>query len=479
MLRSQKLFIISTDTKKYFKNHMSNQLSEEIISSPNHPLSPDMISDNAKTVTSTLKKAGFEAYVVGGSVRDGFLGKRPKDFDVTTNATPEEVKALFTRNARIIGKRFRIVHVTFGFQTPKQEIIEVATFRSSADKSEEEVTVIKEENLSSTKISGTQLKNTHGMLIRDNVYGSLEDDAMRRDFTINSLYYDVEKNQIHDFHHGIKDLEENRIDIIGDPKTRYHEDPVRMLRAIRFASKLNMQITQRTAEPIYQMGHLLREVSNARMYDEMIKMMLMGYAKSTFNMMQQFNLIRYIFPSLDTILNSAEGKKYFKFLSRVFVGTDERMRENHKPNPKFLFACLLWPVLETTMLQRYPDPIHEPWSKFKIGLSRCAKAILMQQQKMTAPPNFIFEDIKKLWDLQMMMYHCDAPTAHILAESFYFKASLDFLEYRASADSRLVTIFRWWQELANRNPKLLQPRTRRQEGNIKPKRKRKSGGKSF
>lgn len=454
---------------------MSNQLLEEIIFSPNHPLSPDMISDNAKTVTRTLKKAGFEAYVVGGSIRDGYLGQNPKDFDVTTNATPEQVKTLFTKNARIIGKRFRIVHVTFGFQTPKQEIIEVATFRSSQDEMPEETnTEGKTNNKKAIQPNNSSiLKNNHGMLVRDNNYGNLQDDAMRRDFTINALYYDVENNEIHDFHQGVKDIIENRIDIIGDPETRYHEDPVRMLRAIRFASKLNMQITPRTADPIYQMGHFLREVSNARMFDEMSKMLLMGYAKVTFNMMLQFNLIRYIFPSLDTILNSPSGKKYFKFLTKVFEGTDARIRDNKKPNVKFLFACLLWPVFETTIAKRCPDIAKEPWSKLKILISRCANAVLLQQHQMTAYPNFIANDISNIWNLQIQMYHCDAQAAHSLGSSAYFKASIDFLEYRAAADQRLEDISNWWMELASRNPKLLQPKTKYTETNIKPKRSRK------
>lgn len=455
---------------------MSTKTSEEIISSPNHPLSPAMISDNAKTVTSTLKRAGFEAYVVGGSIRDGFLGKQPKDFDVTTNATPEEVKALFSRNARIIGKRFRIVHVTFGYQSQKQEIIEVATFRSAADKNEDSPQEEKQTAVDNRIISGTQLKNTHGMLIRDNVYGNLQDDALRRDFTINALYYDVEKNEIHDFHHGIQDLNAGLVDIIGEPQIRYQEDPVRILRALRFAAKLNMKITPRTADPIYKMGHLLRDVSNARMYDEMIKMLLMGYAQTTFNLMMQFNLIRYIFPTLDSILNSSKGRKYHKFISLVFDGTDSRIRDNHKPNPRFLFACLLWPVLETALLRKFPDPAREPWANIKKVLHRYGHEVLVQQHKLTAPPSFILEDIKKMWELQMLMYRCDAPTAGILADSSYFKASLDFLEYRASSDSRLQPLFRWWMELANRNPQLLQPKPRHSEGNIRPKRGKKFGG---
>jgi poly(A) polymerase len=424
------------------ENQVNVFLKEHAVLSDLHPVSASLISQNAINVVRTLKAAGFQAYIVGGAIRDIYLGVEPKDFDVATNATPEQVKGIFGRRARIIGRRFKIVHVVYAFGTSKEEIIEVTTFRGG----DEAVSSESQPARSSTRV----VSERTGMLVRDNSFGTIAEDVDRRDFSINALYYDPVSDIVYDFHNGIEDIKTQRIDIIGDPGTRYHEDPVRMLRAIRFSAKLEMMITPRTADPIYTMGKLLEDVSNARMYDEMGKMLLMGYARRTFEMMISFNLIRYLFPALDSLLVDKNASAMTKrFLNLVFDGTDLRMRNNRKPNAKFLFACLLWPVLVAELKDKvdlasgFVDSLNSTRIR---KITMAMDSVLEKQGAYTRYPNFIMEDIKNIWRFVINMQRRDLPEVKInsLITNANLKACYDFLQYRSGANFNMVPVYEHW-----------------------------------
>lgn len=294
-----------------------------IIPREKNPIRKSDISQNAVRVLRVLNDAGYEAYLVGGGIRDLILGRHPKDFDVTTNATPEQVKRLF-RNCRIIGRRFKIVHVVFA-----EEIIEVATFRGRGGDEDEEKGKRAERN---------------GMLVRDNLYGTLEEDADRRDFTINSVYWSAKDGSLRDFHNGLRDMREGRIDIIGDPDRRYHEDPVRMLRAVRFAAKLGMTITERTDEPIYALSHLLDEIAPARLFEEVLKLFVYGHAVRSLEELRKHHLFKELFPAVDALLDGPDGGNYEKFLNEVCASTDKRIQGGKPVTATFMYASLMWPA---------------------------------------------------------------------------------------------------------------------------------------
>ena len=260
-----------------------------IITRDEHDISRRDISDNALKVLYRLKDAGYQGFLVGGGVRDILLGKQPKDFDIATDAHPEQVHKLF-RNSILIGRRFRLVHVRFG-----REVIEVATFRASH---------LSSENSNQAKQSES------GMLLRDNVYGTVDDDAMRRDFTINAMYYNINGFTIHDFAGGIDDIEKRSIRMIGDPQARYREDPVRMLRAIRFAAKLDFEIESATAEPMHTLGHLLEPIPAARMFEEVLKLLLSGNGEQTYYLLRDYDLFKCLFPATDAAIENDETPEY-------------------------------------------------------------------------------------------------------------------------------------------------------------------------
>lgn len=291
-----------------------------------HNISRQDISENALKVLYRLHKSGYNAYLVGGGVRDLLLGKQPKDFDIATNATPEQIKALF-RNCRLVGRRFRLAHILFG-----REIIEVATFRGHHDNAN----------------ANTESKRSEeGMLLRDNVYGSIDEDAERRDFTVNALYYNIADFSVVDFAGGINDIAERRLQLIGDPETRYREDPVRMLRAVRFAVKLDFSIAPESCDPIAQYGHLLKDIPAARLFEECLKLFLGGDGKSTFKMLADTQLLYPLFPLLKPLLQQwDEDAPELRFMLMALASTDKRVRGDQKVTPAFVFAALLWPLLE-------------------------------------------------------------------------------------------------------------------------------------
>ncbi|MGH8806999.1 MAG: polynucleotide adenylyltransferase PcnB, partial [Noviherbaspirillum sp.] len=278
-----------------------------------HGINPQLLSPNAVRVTQTLQEAGFKAFVVGGAVRDLLLGVKPKDFDVATNATPEQVKRLF-RRAFIIGKRFQIVHVMFG-----QELIEVTTFRGAS--------------------AENAPKDEHGRVLRDNTFGEQHEDAVRRDFTINAMYYDPSSQTVLDYHNGIADIRNKTLRIIGMPEARYREDPVRLLRVVRFAAKLGFTIDPHTREPIQVMAPLINNVPAARVFDEMLKLLMSGHALACLQQLRKEGLHHGLLPLLDVVLEQPLGEK---FVTLALAGTDQRVREGKPVSPGFLFASLLW-----------------------------------------------------------------------------------------------------------------------------------------
>src|SRR6185369_4699422 len=306
-----------------------------------HGIDPDLVDDHALKVVATLQDAGYEAYIVGGAVRDMMLGLRPKDFDVATNATPEQVKSQF-RRAFIIGRRFRIVHVVFG-RGREHEVIEVSTVRAYLDASAAEQ-VSGNEKTSKAELAGkSHVVDASGRVLRDNVWGDQVEDAARRDFTVNALYYDPRTQIVVDYHGGIKDAKKRVLRMIGDPATRYREDPVRIIRVVRFAAKLGFEIEPKTRAPMRELAALLDNVPISRMFDEMIKLLQTGHALASLEELRKQGLHRGVFPILDVVLDEAhrhDGRE--RFVQLALADTDRRVGENKPVAPSFMLACMLW-----------------------------------------------------------------------------------------------------------------------------------------
>ena len=312
-----------------------------IIERDQHPVSRKNISPNALKVLYRLSDNGFAAFLVGGGVRDVLLGKQPKDFDIATDATPEQVRELF-RNARIIGRRFKIVHIRYG-----REIIETTTFRAH----HEQVNEI-QDNVSRRQITAMDsAHSTGGMILRDNVYGNIDEDAMRRDFTVNALYYTTDGFRILDFCNGLQDLEARKLRMIGDPEARYREDPVRMLRAIRFAAKLEFTIEEKTEAPIDELAPLLSSISPARLFDETLKLLCNGHARATFTLLCKYRVGEFLLTPTIEALDAADEIS-LRLVELALDNTDDRLAQGKSVTPAFLFAALLWPVLQLK-LQRF------------------------------------------------------------------------------------------------------------------------------
>ena len=300
--------------------HVSGEPSIKVLTNQEHSMLRAQITNSALKVISQLQQSGFQSYLVGGGVRDLLLGNKPKDFDIATDATPEEVRKIF-RNCRLIGRRFRLAHVFFG-----NEIIEVATFRGSP----------REGNSLAT------LKADSGILLRDNVYGSISEDANRRDFTINAMYYNATSCSIRDYTYGMEDLGKQLVRLIGDPEVRYREDPVRMLRAIRFSVKLRFDIEEKTAEPIRRLSCLLHHVPSARLYEEYLKMIQSGTGLETYHLMRKYGLFQELFPLIAYHFTSNHSSDVEKMLDKTFYLIDSRFREGRRPNIAFVFAAILF-----------------------------------------------------------------------------------------------------------------------------------------
>lgn len=370
------------------------------------------IDSNAIAVVERLTHAGYEAYLVGGAIRDLLMQKTPKDFDIATNATPQQIKKLF-RQARIIGRRFKLVHIPF-----HRDIIEVSTFRAHEP------------------IHTNLQTNDRGMLIEDNVYGTLEQDAWRRDFTANSLYYQVETGAIIDFTQGFRDIQNKRICIIGEPNTRYHEDPVRMLRAVRFSAKLNFTIAEDTVTPITNLNHLLTQVSGSRLFDEMLKLYQSGNAYKVQKLLDQYGLFQQLFP-----MNALLPKHYpmSAFLDLALESTDTRVKERKPVNPAFLFAVILWFPMQARakMLQKSGvDPMP--------ALDQAYSQIISEQNKIIMIPKRHAQVIRDIWYLQTQFVKRNSSKIYHLYQHPRFRAAYDFFVLRALAHDESLDLAKWW-----------------------------------
>jgi poly(A) polymerase len=435
---------------------VKTELSLNIIPRDQHSVSRDQISDNALKVLYRLHKAGYEAYLVGGGVRDILLGKSPKDFDIATNATPEQIKTLF-RNCRLIGRRFRLAHIMFG-----RDIIEVATFRGHHQEPEKQVSA----------------QSTEGMLLRDNVYGSIDEDAERRDFTINAMYYSIGDYSIHDYANGLKDLEAGMVRLIGDPEVRYREDPVRMLRAIRFASKLDMDISFETADPINHMAPLLASIPSARLYEESLKLLQSGHGLDTYDLLREFSLFEHLFPVIAEQFTDEEESKTERMIDLVLESTDARVVEEKRINPAFMFAAMLWYPLEA-----YAERLMESRKlSYYDAILEASNYILDEQVKSTAIPRRHTATIREIWQLQLRLPRRHGKRAFRLLELNKFRAGFDFLEMRGEIEGGdTQQLAQWWHTFQHTNRNVRQsmvndldapkdkPRRRRRTSNKKRK----------
>ncbi len=356
---------------------------------------------------------------MGGGVRDLLLGREPKDFDIATNAHPEEINKLF-RNSHLIGRRFKLVHVRFG-----REIIEVATFRSGH-----------------AAASADMGRMEDGMILRDNVYGNLEDDAWRRDFTINSLYYDIRDFSVVDYTGGVSDLEKGLLRIIGDAEQRYQEDPVRMLRAVRFAAKLGFCIHTDSEEPLSRLGDRLEAVPAARLFDEMLKLFLSGYAVETFELLRHYDLFRYLFPDTDTCLAKEEKGFPHMLVAKGLLNTDDRVAVGKPVTPAYLFAVLLWEPVRELAATLQAKGFSEIQSLQQAG----DKVIAAQIQRVSLPKRFS-QQTREIWAMQARLKRRNGKQAERLFEQARFRAAYDFLLLRAeSGEDELQPLADWWTE---------------------------------
>lgn len=394
-----------------------------IVPRDQHCLSRRDISEPAKKVLSRLNSAGFEAYLVGGGVRDLLLQGKPKDFDIGTNATPEEVHDLF-RNSRLIGRRFRIVHVLFG-----REVIEVTTFRGNAGSAD------------SDQDDDPRETSEHGLLLSDNIYGTQEEDALRRDFTVNALYYCVRDFSVHDFTGGMEDLRNRTLRLIGDPETRYREDPVRMLRAIRFAAKLDFAIDPATATPIREHADLLSHIPPARLFEEVLKLFSAGYAEDSYHLLQEYNLFAPLFPETAAALAAGESDEV---ILAALANTDRRIREGKPVTPYFLYGAILWPALKLEWERRQSDG--EPTYQ---ALHQAAGDVIARQIRATSIPRRFSIPMKEVWDLQARLPKRRGKRAELLLGHPRFRAAYDFLLVREAAGEQTQGLGQWWTEFQN------------------------------
>ncbi|MBS0896772.1 polynucleotide adenylyltransferase PcnB [Pantoea dispersa] len=402
-----------------------------VIPRESHNISRKDISENALKVLYRLNKAGYEAYLVGGGVRDLLLGKKPKDFDVTTNATPEQMRKLF-RNCRLVGRRFRLAHVMFG-----PEVIEVATFRGHHQ----------EESVDDR--NGSQ-RGQNGMLLRDNIFGNIEDDAQRRDLTINSLYYSVADFTVRDYVGGLQDLQEGTIRMIGDPETRYREDPVRMLRVVRFAAKLDMSIAAETAEPIPRLATLLNDIPPARLFEESLKLLQAGYGYRTYLMMREYQLFQPLFPTLARNFTEQGDSPMERMLAQVLKNTDTRLHNDMRVNPAFLFAAMFWyPQLESA-----EQIAQESGLTYFDAFALSMNETLDEACRALAIPKRITTLIRDIWQLQLRMSRRHGKRAWKLMEHPKFRAAYDLLALRAEVENNaeLLRLSQWWGEFQSAVP---------------------------
>lgn len=403
------------------------------------------LSPNTLIVLNKLTSEGFKAYAVGGCVRDKLLGITPKDFDVVTNATPEQIKQCF-KNCRLIGRRFRLAHIVFG-----RELIEVATFRghhTSAPQNtsdEDEPTEITTQRRQSKDPLSKQ--SDAGQLLRDNIFGTIEEDAARRDFSFNAMYFDAQDESILDFANGMQAIENSRIEMIGNSEVRFREDPVRMIRAIRFACKLQMQIPDDLASSIRKNAHLLSNIPPARLFEEVNKLLLSGKGLITFEKLLSHNLFAVLFPLLMPLLTHTQNKEYL-FVSRVLENTDKRINNDQGVTPAFLYASLLWyPTEERAQEHRFESSLahHD-------ALSLAAADVVQQQCRRIMIPKRFSIPMREIWALQLRLQRRQGKRCLTLLTHPKFRAAYDFLLLRGEIEGgELLELAQWWTELQQAN----------------------------
>ena len=399
-----------------------------IIPRAQHIVTRAQISENALKVLHRLKEAGYASLLVGGCVRDLMLGREPKDFDVVTDARPEQIRKLF-HNARVIGRRFRLVHVRFGW-----DIIEVATFRAIPRDISEEPLATEEE------AEGEDVENSPPAEAPDhNVFGSQEEDAVRRDFTVNALYYDIHDFSVIDYVGGVPDLKAGILRVIGDPETRYREDPVRMLRAVRFAAKLGFKLEDKTAAPIRELAPLLASVPAARMFEEVLKLFHGGYALETYELLRHYGLFRYLFPLTEKSLEHEEEGFPVTLVPRALANTDARVNEDKPVTPAFLFAAMLW------------EPVREQMGEYIVrgmnshdAMFRAAEDVLHEQLRHITIPKRFSVPMREIWSMQGRLERRAGQQAFRLLENKRFRAAYDFLLLRAETGEADQALADWW-----------------------------------
>jgi poly(A) polymerase len=406
-----------------------------------HNISRANISPNALKVLYRLRSAGYEGFLVGGGVRDLLLGRNPKDFDVVTNADPDQIQDVF-RNCRLIGRRFRLAHVRFG-----RDIVEVATFRATGASEDDE-----------------REHSDSGRILRDNVYGTIHEDVWRRDFTVNALYYNIADFSIWDYVGGFADVAARRLRLIGDPETRYREDPVRMLRAVRFAAKLDFTISPEAEEPIARLGSLLADVPPARLFDELLKLFQSGHAVRSFELLLRYDLLRYLFRDTQMVLEGAEGAKITDFIRQGLANTDERVREDKPITPMFLYAVFLWYPIKA-LARRLTE---EGWNDGQAMLEASQRIVAAQQ---TAFPRRFSSPMKELLNMQWRFSQRQGARAARLLEHKRFRAAYDFLVLRSRFGEVDEETVRWWTDVQT-----LPPEERTNALGTKKKSRRRRGG---
>jgi poly(A) polymerase len=407
-----------------------------------HGINPQLVDQRAIDVVHTLKRAGFEAYIVGGAVRDLLLGLRPKDFDVATNATPEQVKNLF-RRAFIIGRRFRIVHVVYG-RGREHEVIEVSTMRAYLDSADAEQ-VSGNERTSKGELSGMKhAVDASGRVLRDNVWGPIEQDAARRDFTINAMYYDPESQVVVDFHHGIRDAQKKTLRMIGDAATRYREDPVRIIRAVRFGAKLaglGFKMDAKTREPLVASRDLLRDVPQSRLFDEMLKLLQTGHALASIEQLKATGLASGIYPLLDVVVERGDDP----FVKLALQDTDRRVSEGKPVAPSFLLACVLWADVRQGWERRLkPRGNQRPPTPFAALQDAVDEAFDARIGDVSGRGK-LGTDMREIWTMQPRFDKRVGSGPLSLVEQPRFRAGFDFLRLRAQTGEVDEELAHWWE----------------------------------
>lgn len=422
-------------------------LALEILTRDDHNVSRSHMSVNAIKVLNRLHKHGYQAYLVGGGVRDLLLGHHPKDFDIATNATPEQVKELF-KNCRLIGRRFRLAHILFG-----REIIEVATLRGHHENTEQD-----------TKAK----QNDKGMLVRDNVYGTIDEDAERRDFTVNALYYDISDFSIRAYGGGLQDLETATLRMIGDPRVRYQEDPVRMLRAVRFATKLNMTISEETRAPIKEMSGLMRSIPAARLFEEYQKLFLSGKALANYKMLNEYQLFESLFPLAAELLEGNEGGKEDQLMQLVCSNTDKRIANDQRVTPAFIIAAFLWYPIERAAQTVMTESGLDYYDAMMVAMNEVCD---LHCKSVSIPKRFSAM-ARDMWNLQLRLPRRTGARAFKLLTHPKFRAGYDLLLVRGEIEGgKTAELAQWWTTFQHATEAVQRDMVRKLNG---PKRRRRS-----